>query len=647
MALAGPSSAQPAPQPLSLLDVPFISQTEALCGGAAAAMVLRYWGARGLTAESFGHLVDRSAAGIRTATLVGELRSRGWSATAVVGSAALVTSELGRGRPVLTLIEDRPGAFHYIVIVGTTAEAIVFHDPARAPMRVMGREEFTRRWDAADRWMAVVLPGTPAAESAAPPAAVAPIAPDAGSCDGLVADGVRRARAGDFDGAERSLTAALSCGGAAALRELAGVRLLQRRWADVESLASSAVRIEPQNTYGWQLLGTSRFVQNDPMNALAAWNQAGEPRIDLLRVAGLSRTRQRPVEGLLNVTAGELLTPASFLLVRRRLADLPSAISTQLGYVPVPSALAELRATVNERPVVPTDVWSYAALGAVAAARREVQFSTGSLSGGGERLTVAWRFWPARPRVGVSLDAPAPWGGVWGVRWLTERQPFDVDDVPRAERTAAGVEIGGWIQPVVRLSVRGGLDRWQDAGTFGAAGGSIQLRSPGDRVDAGLSLGVWTGSGGFSTAETVLTARTSTARRGRVLVARAGTGLATRATPPDLWFGGDTGATRTTLLRAHPLVGNGRLRSAQLGRGIVHGSVEGQQWWPVSVARVGAALFVDAVRVSQRLTAQSRGDVDAGIGARLALPGLTGTFRVDLAKGLRDGLTTLSVVYEP
>ena len=34
------------------LDVPYVSQTEALCGGAASAMVLRYWGARGVTAEN-------------------------------------------------------------------------------------------------------------------------------------------------------------------------------------------------------------------------------------------------------------------------------------------------------------------------------------------------------------------------------------------------------------------------------------------------------------------------------------------------------------------------------------------------------------------------------------------------------------------
>jgi hypothetical protein len=47
--------------PVQILDVPYISQTEALCGGAAAAMVLRFWGERGLTAESFAHLVDESA----------------------------------------------------------------------------------------------------------------------------------------------------------------------------------------------------------------------------------------------------------------------------------------------------------------------------------------------------------------------------------------------------------------------------------------------------------------------------------------------------------------------------------------------------------------------------------------------------------
>ena len=39
------SEAQPAPQ-LATLAVPFLPQTEALCGGAAAAMIFRFWGDR-------------------------------------------------------------------------------------------------------------------------------------------------------------------------------------------------------------------------------------------------------------------------------------------------------------------------------------------------------------------------------------------------------------------------------------------------------------------------------------------------------------------------------------------------------------------------------------------------------------------------
>ena len=47
--LAGPASGQT----LSVPDVPFVAQSEALCGGAALAMVLRYWGTTGVQAEDF------------------------------------------------------------------------------------------------------------------------------------------------------------------------------------------------------------------------------------------------------------------------------------------------------------------------------------------------------------------------------------------------------------------------------------------------------------------------------------------------------------------------------------------------------------------------------------------------------------------
>src|SRR5512138_2100772 len=85
-----------AARPLSLLDVPFISQSELLCGGAAAAMVLRYWGERSIDANTFASLVDKSAAGIRTNVLIDDLRGRGWHAIASSGNDDALGREIDR-----------------------------------------------------------------------------------------------------------------------------------------------------------------------------------------------------------------------------------------------------------------------------------------------------------------------------------------------------------------------------------------------------------------------------------------------------------------------------------------------------------------------------------------------------------------------
>src|SRR5580765_6596705 len=148
-------------QALTVLEVPFIAQSELLCGGAAAAMVMRYWGERGVDAESFQSLVDRKAPGIRTSALATNLRSRHWSALEVPGSAESLTRELQRGRPVISLIEDHPGTYHYVVVVARNTDGVVFHDPARAPFRVASTTDFDRRWSATGRWMLVVTPTAP------------------------------------------------------------------------------------------------------------------------------------------------------------------------------------------------------------------------------------------------------------------------------------------------------------------------------------------------------------------------------------------------------------------------------------------------------------------------------------------------------
>src|SRR6185295_15970240 len=143
--------------------------TEALCGGAAAAMVMRFYGATGVTAASFNGLVDKRGVGIRTADLVSALGARGWRTIAGPGEAAAVREHLAARRPVVALVEERPRTFHYVVIVGWFDGRVVVHDPARAPFRILDEADFLRRWRQSDSWMLVATPATPvgSAESSA------------------------------------------------------------------------------------------------------------------------------------------------------------------------------------------------------------------------------------------------------------------------------------------------------------------------------------------------------------------------------------------------------------------------------------------------------------------------------------------------
>ena len=576
-------------------------------------MVLRYWGERGLSAESFAHLVDRSAAGIRTAALTAEIAARGWRATPAAGDERLTRHELARGRPVLALIEDRPGAFHYVVVVAWHDRGIVFHDPARAPFRVLRHEEFMRRWKAADSWMLVVVPGAGDTPLPAPPLDGAGVrdgetlAPAGGeSCEQRVSTGIEAARAKDFEAAERALTAALACPGPAASRELAGVRLLQRRWPEVTELATAALDADPHDGYAWKLLATSRFVQDDRVGALEAWNRVGEPRVDLVRIDGLTRTRHRVVEQLIGLGHGDLLTPGAFVRARRRLVELPSAASARLEFVPVPSGLAEIRGAVSERPLIPSGALAYAGLGLSAAATRELRLALGSISGGGERIAFGWRFWRNRPRVGVIMRAPAPWGGVWGVEADWERQPFDTPAVSTSERSTVGASLSNWATDTIRWEVTGGVERREHERGYGRMGGSLAVVSSGDRVEARARSETWLGGTPFSTGELAVAARSRTERLGVVVVASGGIQGISATGPLDLWPAGDTGHARRTLLRAHPVLDSGRLRVDQLGRVFVNGSAEAQRWWPLrTFLMAGAALFLDAVRTASRLEPSS------------------------------------------
>src|SRR5262245_62026572 len=119
------------------LEVPFVPQTDALCGGAAAAMVFRYWGDTYADPQQFAPLIERrrGASGIADDALVRAIDSRGWRTEKLqhpgAGGDTLdgLRARLIARQPVIVLLAGRRDQYHYVVVTGVSGDAVVVHDP--------------------------------------------------------------------------------------------------------------------------------------------------------------------------------------------------------------------------------------------------------------------------------------------------------------------------------------------------------------------------------------------------------------------------------------------------------------------------------------------------------------------------------------
>lgn len=639
--------AQPSPSgPVRFLDVPYIQQSEILCGGAAAAMVMRYWGTTGIYAESFETLVDREAGGIRGEVLLADLRRRGWDARSFRGDAAAVQARLDDRQPIVALIEDRPGAFHFVVVVAWVNGRVVYHDPARAPFRVSTETAFTSLWEKSGFWTMLALPPAAGLETAPADRAAAVVAPIT-PCDGLVAEGVRAAERGDTAGALEMFTSAADlCPLASApLREAAGVHALDSKWIDAARLARAAVDRDPADQHAWRILATSAYVGGDPAAALKAWNAIGEPLLDLVTVQGLDRTRHSAVTALLDLTQGAALTEARLRAASRRLASLPAADAARVTYRPIGNGRANVEAIVVERPRFPATGGALLSAALSAVTDRELVANASSVTGGGDLLRVRWRWWDERPRLSLSYDAPSRLG-VWRMEVVTEKQTYGGDSARRVERRRGGsVGLSNWTSSSLRWQAGAGLDSWRDGERTIAIAGLLDQRLADDAVSLRGGGTILAGAFGAWTAGTAIDWRARARHEGTVLTGTAGLEAASGSAPLALWPGAGTGHARGPLLRAHSLLDGGRITGAVFGRRLYHGSIEGRQWLaPVlKVLRIAPAIFVDVARAESRRDPGAAWEADTGAGLRLAFPGSGGVLRIDVGKGLRDGSTAFSV----
>ena len=640
------------------IDVPYLPQTDALCGGAAAAMVFRYWGDAHADGQEFAPLVDRRAGGIANDVLTDAVRTRGWRAGRIDGSLDALAARVHDGQPVIVLLPDRGDRYryHYVVVTGVIADAIVVHDPAWGPSRTIRALDFERAWQAAGFWSLLILP--PAVStgqaSSAPEAPAAAAVVDA--CDARLNRALDEIRERGLDHADALLgDVRAQCPNAAGpLRELSGVRFAQRRWSDAAALARDALRRDPHDAYALDVLGSSLFMQDDGVGALRAWNQIGKPRVNRLRIEGLHHTRYQTVAEVMAIQPNMLLTAELFDRARRRLSELPDHATTRLAVRPEADGFATVDVVVVELAAVPHGVVEWAGAAARTAADREVSVSVPGVRGEGDVWSAGWRWWNNRPGVSVGVAAPRVRGlpGVWRFDGAWESDTYRGAQASRIveSRTHGGLTVSDWLTGSVRYAVTTGLDSWTGGRKAASIGGTLEHVAFNDRLSLSIDATQWapvTGGSAFRSVGARAIARSSADTRGWVTRGTIGLERVSDAAPFVLWPGAGEGQVRAPLLRAHPLLSDGVVDltgSSAFGRTLTFGSAEVQRWLErPSLVRVGVAGFADVARASRQATAGSTPvHVDLGAGLRIRIPGTPGVLRADIAHGLRDGANALT-----
>jgi len=654
-----------AQSPRTVLDVPYITQRDDLAGGAAVAMVFRYWGNTDLVAGDFRSLADPREKTIPAAALVKAVSARGWRATLLVGEKGTrtvddVEREVKLGRPPIVLLEVAPKVHHYVVVVAVTDRDVVILDPASRPFETMTRQQFSTSWAAAESWALVVVPATEPLSK--PRHRTIDITVPAGlpadaECATLISRAAADSKAGDQEASERSLLLATSrCPeNADAWRELAGLRFVNSQWAEAQALAQKNVKLAPEDQRSWRLLAASLYLQGNALEALRAWNRAGEPRVESVIISGANRTREQVILDRIGLASHDLLTPSAFRRAARRAGDLPVATDARLRFFPHDDKGATLEVDIHEGAKYP---WNMATIGNIVGRGlfiHEIRVPFAGPFGHGERIDFEFGWKLNRPRAAVRLTAPAP-GRVPGlivVEWARTRQTFalsgDFGEGTRIEDNK-GVRVGleDWATGRIHWTVDGRYNRIAQ-GPFIAFGGGLDTRMFDDHVAILVDGSSWYGTDDgrafrLTSAAIKWRQRTSAALGG--LSAEAGAAGATDQTPLSFWSGADVGSSRQALLRGHKLLTDGVVTSQVFGRRFLYASTTYER--PLRTMKFGTvtlAGFVDSARPFKGLVPTwDVTQVDVGFGARLH-SSTYGSMRVDFGYGLRDGSTAFSAAF--
>lgn len=627
-----------------VIDVPFIAQTVDLCGGAAAAMVLRYWGATDVQAEDFASLVDSARGGISTGDLTAALGSRGAVVHPIRAEPSDARGEIASGRPVIALIDGGGGRLHYVVIVAWAAQKVLFHDPSLGPFRVRSEDDFLRAWAATGGFALVVTPSRTAV-SAEAPAAPLPSPRKASACDPLVDHAIDVARGADPEASVSELVAAGEiCGeDGRALSALAGVRFRQKRFSEAVVFARQSTERDPADPEAWRLLGASLFLADEPRAALAPWNRINEPRLDRVVIEGLVRTRQDIATAVVGLEPRGVLTSGKIARAERRLEQLPTASGGKVTYRPLAGGRAEVVASVGENALV--EPWRALAirLAAEVAARREGRIRFNSPTGRGEAFEIGGRFASNRPGAWAVLETPRLAGlpGVVSLSVLWDRQtyrPGGTGSVPLTVETRrrGAIDWSHWATEAARLDLGAAVDRFDGRGSYASLGAGFDLRLGQDRLALLGDAAHWTGLGagrGFGEFGGTLALRGAVRPRRVAFMARLDARRATSEAPLALWSGAGRGPGRPLLLRASRLLSRGEVTGEAFGRGLLHATAEVEvRAADHGAFRLGLAAFTDWAKPWDTFRTPGASKNLFALGGGVRLRASSAAFRIDLAK---------------
>jgi hypothetical protein len=478
---------------------------------------------------------------------------------------------------------------------------------------------------------------------------------------------------GELEAAGHELSAALArCPRhPGVLRALAAIRFQRAEHAGAAELAGALVRLEPASAWGWELLGTTRYLLDDVHGALEAWNRIGRPHLETAEILlpGEHTWSQRdrgavgaaPFGGALAplaplapptrvpgprlVVTPALVTPALLARVRARLEAVPGVARARVDFRPLAGGGARVEGAVQASP--PHTL-----------ARRHLPGHLARAAGGrlelavgppGRRVVVRGEFAPGVRASGGQAAFSLPGGlGAAGTLSLTHRRLARWET--KTERTGFRVGLRPWPSARWRGEVALGADRRPGRGDAAAAEGHLVVTLP--RRAELLLEGAW-GSTPFGTFQALVRGGTwgidglHPGLGGSGQVGAVGVG---GKVPLDRLPRFGRGAGATALLRAAD-------DFLPAGRSWLHGSVElGHAWLPLPGVVTGVAVFADGVHgvgggtpgptlPEDRTDARRRGAVHLGGGLRLGVAGVDGHLRLDGALDPATGRTGVSVAW--